>query len=107
MSLSTEGGEGAEGGGTDEPAYFASTNEGSNYSCGTSNQIGEQGYVLITGSFCQAQSTTIISTPFTANSVPTTSRIVVFEENVETPTINTDVIACISRDGGSTFTTAT
>jgi hypothetical protein len=106
-SGSTEGGAGAEGGGTAEPAYVASTNEGSNYSCGTSNQIGEQGYVLITGSFCQAQSTTIISNAFTANSVPTTSRIVVFEENVETPTINTDVIASISRDGGSTFTTAT
>ena len=29
------------------------------------------------------------------------------EENVETPTLNTDIIASISRDGGSTFTTAT
>ena len=53
------------------------------------------------------QSTTIISTSFTASSVPTTSRIVVFEENVATPTLNTDIIASISRDGGSNFTTAT
>ena len=52
-------------------------------------------------------STTIISTAFTATSVPTTSRIVVFEENVATPTLNTDIIASISRDGGSNFTTAT
>ena len=52
-------------------------------------------------------STTIVSEPFTSTSVPTTSRIVVFEENVATPTLNTDIIASISRDGGSNFTTAT
>ena len=44
---------------------------------------------------------------FTSSNVPTTSRIVVFEENIETPTLNTDIVASISRDGGSTFTTAT
>ena len=33
--------------------------------------------------------------------------IVVFEENVGTPTLNTDIIASISRNGGSNFTTAT
>ena len=54
-----------------------------------------------------AASTTIVCEPFAATSVPTASRIVVFEENVDTPTLNTDVIASISRDGGSTFTTAT
>ena len=48
-----------------------------------------------------------MSTAFTASAVPTTSRIVVFEENVATPTLNTDIIASISRDGGSNFTTAT
>ena len=51
--------------------------------------------------------TTIVSNAFTSTSVPTTSRIVVFEENVATPTLNTDIIASISRDGGSTFTNAT
>ena len=69
---------------------------------------GEDGYVLLNA--CQpavTTSTTIISTAFTATSVPTTSRIVVFEENVATPTLNTDIIASISRDGGSNFTTAT
>ena len=73
---------------------------------------GEDGYVLITG--CAPNfaapgggSTTLISTSFTANSIPTSSRIVVFEENVDTPTLNTDIIASISRDGGSTFTNAT
>jgi len=48
-----------------------------------------------------------MSEPFASGSVPTTSRIVVFEENVDTPTLNTDIIASISRDGGTTFTAAT
>ena len=30
-----------------------------------------------------------------------------FQENVDSITINTDLIASISRDGGTTFTTAT
>ena len=71
---------------------------------------GGDGYVFMIA--CLAVSatttaTTIISEPFTSTSVPTTSRIVVFEENVATPTLNTDIIASISRDGGSTFTNAT
>jgi len=73
---------------------------------------GEDGFVLIdaSGSIVASPgggSTTIVSSTFTANSVPSTSRIVVFEENVDTPTLNTDIIASISRDGGSTYTTAT
>ena len=52
-------------------------------------------------------STTIVSEPFAAGSVPTTSRIVVFEENVATPTLNTDIVASISRNGGSNFTNVT
>ena len=70
---------------------------------------GHDGYVLIQR-FAQsaaATSTTIVSNAFAANNVPTSSRIVVFEENVDTPTLNTDIIASISRDGGSTFTNAT
>ena len=66
------------------------------------------GYVIFRTRTCAAvQSTTIMSTAFSATSVPTTSRIVVFEENVTTPTLNTDIIASVSRDGGSTFTNAT
>ena len=95
-SGATEEGSNKEGGGTAVPTYVAGTNEG-----------GEDGYVLLTGSACLAASTTIVSTAFSATSVPTTSRIVVFEEDIESPTLNTDVVASISRDGGSTFTTAT
>jgi len=94
------------GGGTSSPLYVAGTNEGGQ----VGGEDGEDGYVLITGSGCipaPGGSSTIVSTAFTATSVPTTARIVVFEEDVDTPTLNTDVIASISRDGGSTFTNAT
>jgi hypothetical protein len=69
---------------------------------------GEDGYMLITAQGVgSAVSTTLVSTAFAAGSVPTTSRIVVFEEDVGSPTLNTHIIASISRDGGSTYTTAT
>jgi hypothetical protein len=72
---------------------------------------GGDGYVLLTASGnALAQpgggSTTIISEPFTSTGVPTNARIVVFEENVDTPTLNTDIIASVSRDG-TNFTNAT
>ena len=103
-SGSTEEGALVEGGGTAISGYSSGTNEG-----GTPGGTdGEDGYVLITA--CKSATTTttfIASEPFAAGSVPTTSRIVIFEEDVASPTLNTDIIASISRDGGSTFTTAT
>ena len=69
---------------------------------------GKDVFVFITGSSpATTTSTTIVSNAFTASSAPSSSRIVVFQENVATPTLNTDIIASISRDGGSNFTTAT
>jgi hypothetical protein len=79
-------------------------------SCGGNGGVhaGNDGYALITiNNPATTTSTTIVSNAFTAGSAPTVSRIVVFQENVATPTLNTDIIASISRDGGSTFTTAT
>ena len=105
-SGSTEEGAAEEGGGTAIPGYVAGTNEAGAQGSGE-GEAGEDGYVLITGTKLVASSTTIVSNAFAAGSVPTTSRIVVFEENVDTPTLNTDIIASISRDGGTTFTTAT
>ena len=102
-SGSTEEGALVEGGGTAICGYSAGTNEG-----GPQAVSGEDGYVIITAcKSATATSTTIISNVFTSGSVPTTSRIVVFEENVQTPTLNTDIVASISRDGGSNYTTAT
>jgi hypothetical protein len=91
----TEEGANKAGGGTAIPTYVPGTNEG-----------GEDGYVLLTGTACVAASTTIVSSTFTSTTVPTTSRIVVFEENIDTPTLNTDIIASVSRDG-TNFTNAT
>ena len=72
---------------------------------------GQDGYVLITGTSAPVAastlSTTIVSNAFAAGSVPTSTRIVVFEENVDTPTLNTDIIASVSRNGGSNFTNVT
>ena len=75
----------------------------------TSGTVGNDGYVLLTGTATPSTitSTTIVSDSFTSSSVATSSRIVVFEEDVDTPTLNTDIIASISRDGGTTYTTAT
>ena len=103
---STEAGSHCEGGGIAIPSYVACTNEG-----GTLDADGQDGYVLLTGSYCAfAQpgggSTTLVSTAFSANTVPTSARIVVFEEDVDTPTLNTDVIASVSRDG-TNFTNVT
>jgi hypothetical protein len=113
-SGSTEEGTGSLGGGTANPNYVAGTNEGPSTgpggeNAGPTNASGEDGYILITaaGTCASVTSSTIISDPFTANVVPTASRIVVFEENVGTPTLNTDVIASVSRNNGSNFTTVT
>jgi len=111
-SGATEAGADNESGAVANPLYAEGVGEGwDNTPQGTSNPVGgngEDGYVFITASLsASATSTTIISSAFAAGSVPTTSRIVVFEEHVDTPTLNTDIIASISRNGGSNFTTAT
>ncbi len=95
---------------TGDPANGKATSTGGD---GTPNTgVGGDGYVLITGSgsvstTANTQSTAIVSEPFAAGTVPTTARIVVFEEDVASPTLNTDIIASVSRNGGSNFTTAT
>ena len=77
----------------------------------TEGSVGEDGYMYVLmqqNPVCATTTaTTIVSTPFTATSVPTTSRIVVFEENVDSPTLKYRYYCFYSRDGGSTFTTAT
>jgi hypothetical protein len=100
---------GGEPGGDDNPLYPQTSCAGNGV--GVNSIDGRDGYVFLIGSVApvtaSTTSTTIVSEPFTSTSVPTSARIVVFEENVDTPTLNTDVIASISRDGGSTFTNAT
>ncbi len=115
-SGATEEAEGPVGGGDSNESGAANPdfNESSEYGEGGApggQNAGNDGFVLISGSGSVPSpggSTTIVSNAFsTSGIVPTTSRIVVFQENVDSITLNTDVVASISRDGGSNFTTAT
>ena len=105
-SGSTEEGAAEEGGGTAIPTYVGGTNEAGAQGSGE-GEAGEDGYVFITGTKLVTATTTLFSDPFAASSVPTTTRIVVFEENIDTPTLNTDIIASVSRNGGSNYTNVT
>ena len=106
-----------EGGGVTKSGYVNYTgasdggamNDGGRSSDGGEKGGAGNGFVLITatGTVENTASTAIVSNAFTAGSAPQTSRIVVFQENIGSVTLNTDIIASISRDGGTTFTTAT
>ncbi len=52
-----------------------------------------------------ANNMTLISDVFTAEAQPDNARIVLFEEDVDSVTLNTDLKAFITRDAGQTFTT--
>ena len=95
-------GPGGIAGGKTQPGYVADTSEGGARPTGS----GQDGFILMTGSTADVTtSTTIVSNAFTAGSAPTTSRIVVFQEN--SVTLNTDIVASVSRNGGSNFTNVT
>jgi len=88
-----------------DPNYRPSTGNGGGYWNST-----QAGYVYISATGFNAASATatdVVSQSFTAASVPTSARIVVFEEDLDTPTLNTDIVAKVSRDGGSNYSTAT
>lgn len=53
------------------------------------------------------QDMTLLSQTKTADAVPSNSRLVIFEEDVDSVTLNTDLKGWISRDGGSTFSQVT
>lgn len=55
----------------------------------------------------QTNNMTLISQSTTAEAEPDNSRIVLFEEDVDAITINTDLKAYVSRDGGTTYTQTT
>ncbi len=50
---------------------------------------------------------TLVSNAFTAEAEPTIARVVVFEEDGDTSTVNTDLKVYASRDGGTTYTQIT
>jgi len=97
-------GPGGLAGGRTQPGYVSCTSEGGARPTGS----GQDGYILLTAATADVTtSTTIVSNAFTAGSAPTTSRIVVFQEDVGSITLNTDIIASVSRNGGSNFTNVT
>jgi len=109
-SASTEEGSTGQTGAAAYPEYpsingdfpFTVGNGSGGPSPGPDNNYGGNGYVLITGTIApSASNTTIVSSTFTATSEPSIARIVVFEEDITTPTLNTDVIASVSRDGSN------
>ena len=96
-----------EGGGVN-PEFSAPPGSGDSGAPSPATGRGEDGFVLITANAPgSTTSTTIVSNAFTATSEPSTSRIVVFQEDIDSITLNTDLIASVSRDGGSTFSTVT
>ena len=96
-----------EGGGVN-PEFSAPPGSGDGGAPSPNSGRGEDGFVLITGTASASATTTnIVSNSFTAQSAPSTSRIVVFKEDVDSATLNTDIIASVSRNGGSNFTNVT
>jgi len=66
-----------------------------------------KGVSLFTGDFDSKDNMTLVSESFTAEAEADNCRIVLFEEDVDSITLNTDLIASISRDNGVTFTQVT
>ena len=64
-----------------------------------------KGVARFTTDFDIADDMTLISDTFTAEAQPDNARIVLFEEDIDSVTLNTDLKAFISRDAGQTFTT--
>jgi hypothetical protein len=54
-----------------------------------------------------AENFVLISNSVTADTTPSSARIVLFEEDVDAITLNTDLKAYVSRDGGTTYTQVT
>ena len=103
--------------------YIGYTTEGGNYFSGHMDEIriqhsnafsaspdsGNNDTITVpTSSYTETGGNiTLISNSFTAESTPDTARIVIFEEDVDTVTLNTDLKAYISRDGGVTWAEVT
>ena len=87
--------------GKPSPLYVACTAEGGAAPSSNGSGVqGEDGYILMTGTLTAigtcASSTTIVSTAFASTAVPTTSRIVVFEEDEQT-----EAIVMVGKIGGN------
>ena len=66
-----------------------------------------KGIARFTSNFNLLDNMTLQSNSFTAEVQPDNARIVIFEEDIDSVTLNTDLKAFVSRDGGTTFTQIT
>jgi len=67
----------------------------------TSNFTPPSGYYAFSGNI------TLLSNVHSTTIVPTSSRIILFEEDVDSITLNTDIKAYVSRNNGTTFSQVT
>lgn len=68
--------------------------------------LNEFEFKLVAGTATPTNNLTVRSSAFTAASVPTTATVLAKVTYVDTPTLNTDLIVEVSRDGGTTWTAA-
>ena len=74
---------------------------GASKGTGSNNGTGGSGIVLIRQS---ATGMTLLSNAQTAQAAPTEGRLMLYEEDVDTITLDTDIKGYVSRDGGTTYT---
>jgi hypothetical protein len=70
----------------------------------TAGQAGDHNFEVYKE---QRADMTLVTNTYTSEAVPTSSRIVLFEEDVNAITVNTDLKGYISRDNGTSWTQAT
>ena len=88
-------------------ATSTATNSGRAHTSDSDEPSNTNAYVKITTTQQAALDITMQSNGFTAQSAPSTIRAVVFEEDVDSITINTDLKLYVSRDGGTTWSQIT
>ena len=114
----TSGGAGGSGGGgagaAEGPAGTPGTaNTGGGGGCGGGGGKGDGGSGIVvirytTGALNNYANMTLVSNAVTAEAVPTKGDIVMtYSNGAGTATVNTDVVASVSRDNGTTYTAAT
>lgn len=85
-------------------AYASGTAKYSTTGGGSWVDYSENSFFAVLGKY---NNMTLISNAVTAEAQPNQGRIVLFEEDVDAVTINTDLKAYCSRDGGTSWTQAT
>lgn len=81
--------------------------DNSNYFNASPNPGLTDTITIPTSEFSSVENMILISDTFTADSIPEEATIIIMEEDIDTIIENTDLIASISRDNGTTFSQVT